>query len=154
MEHQGQAKTSESGHYVVLAHLVEARSIRVGALGEIHFQAGCYAYAGSALRCLPARLKRHLSPPAPRLHWHIDRFMAVADPIGAVWAAAESGRECEIAVFLGETFPVIPRFGSSDCRCRGHMFYARDVGSLAARAEVAFRHLNRRPERLWFESGS
>jgi len=39
--------------------------------------------------------------------------------------------ECPFALSLGKAFLVYPRFGSSDCRCSGHLFRGRDLGLLA-----------------------
>ena len=35
--------------------------------------------------------------------------------------------ECFIAGMLSRKFDSIPKFGSSDCKCRSHLFYSRSL---------------------------
>jgi len=84
-----------------------------------------YAYVGSALGPggLRGRLKHHLAA-APRPRWHIDWLRRASEPV-AVWLQASPQRqECAWAALLAErATPVASGFGSSDCRCRTHLFY-------------------------------
>ena len=87
---------------------------------------GHYLYVGSAYGPggLRARLARHFRT-EKRPHWHIDRLLAVADPIGAL--AVPGGRECALAARLrAGPPPAVPiaGFGASDCRCETHLFAA------------------------------
>ena len=134
-----------SGHYVVIFRLRATAVIPTGALGEVPFPPGCYAYAGSALRNLPARVRRHLNPPAPHPRWHIDHLAARAEPLLAIVATATTGRECPIAEFLGHRFRNVPRFGASDCRCPSHLFHDADQARLMKACMDAFLHLGRFP---------
>jgi hypothetical protein len=45
--------------------------------------------------------------------------------LSAVVAAETHQRvECLLAAFLAQRFHVVHRFGSSDCRCAGHLFWS------------------------------
>jgi len=48
------------GTYVLILILPERKKIDVGALGEINFEPGYYAYVGSALGGMEGRIGRHL----------------------------------------------------------------------------------------------
>lgn len=111
------------GCYVLIIRSPENGTITVGSLGERQFQAGYFTYVGSALGGLKARLARHLRQ-EKKLHWHIDYLVqqAVIEDIIVVETAEPV--ECAIARTLSDSFPVIPNFGSSDCRCPGHLFFS------------------------------
>jgi sugar fermentation stimulation protein A len=114
----------DSGVYIAIFRLVEARDISVARLGRFHFRPGFYLYAGSAQRNLAARLERH-GRKSKSMRWHIDYLSARAEMLGAITIAGPRERECEIAAELAAMFePVAPGFGASDCRCGGHLFYA------------------------------
>ncbi|MAG36302.1 MAG: hypothetical protein CL878_08665 [Dehalococcoidia bacterium] len=98
---------------------------------------GWYAYVGSARGPggLQARLRHHLRPPT-RPHWHIDYLRltgaSVVDTLtlpDGPGATRNWPRECDLATELGartggRRWP--PRFGSSDCRCAGHLIHWRE----------------------------
>ena len=51
----------------------------------------------------------------------------------AAWVVAGTERlECRFAAVLGETLELVPRFGATDCRCPGHLFYAPRKGPVLA----------------------
>ena len=115
---------SDSGVYIVIFRLAEARDISVGRLGRFHFRPGVYFYAGSAQRNLAARLERHGRKSKP-VRWHIDYLSVQAEMLGAITIAGPRERECELAAELAGTFErAAPGFGASDCRCGGHLFYS------------------------------
>ena len=115
---------SDSGVYIAVFQLPEARDISVGKLGRFGFRPGVYFYAGSAQRNLSARLERHGRKSKP-LRWHIDSLSVWADMLGAIVVVGPRQRECELAKELARMFErAAPGFGSSDCRCAGHLFYA------------------------------
>ena len=59
------------------------------------------------------------------LRWHIDYLSSRARMVGAMTAPGPKERECALAAELGWLYALaIPRFGASDCRCAGHLFYA------------------------------
>jgi Uri superfamily endonuclease len=96
--------------------------LAVGRLGRRTFARGWHVYAGSARRGLGARLLHHLAPARP-VRWHVD-VLRQAGEIAEVWAVvgAEPG-ECALArAVVGLPGATLARgFGSSDCRCPGHL---------------------------------
>ena len=115
---------SDSGVYIAVFYLAEARDISVGRLGRFRFRAGVYFYAGSAQRNLSARLERHGRKSKP-LRWHVDYISVRAEMLGAIVVAGPRQHECELAKGLADMFErAAPRFGASDCQCAGHLFYA------------------------------
>ncbi|MDY7075585.1 MAG: GIY-YIG nuclease family protein [Chloroflexota bacterium] len=109
----------------MILRLPRLTTIGIGRLGHFQFQAGWYAYAGSA--CGPgglvARVSRHLRAPKP-LRWHVDYLRAYARPVEIWYATGTRRRECVWAQALsdlqGASIPV-PRFGASDCCCPAHL---------------------------------
>jgi len=116
---------ADKGLYIAVFYLPKARAIRVGRLGRLAFRRGFYLYVGSAQRGLEARLERHGRKRKPR-RWHIDHLSAHAEMLGAVVVPGPRSRECKLAEELAGKFErVVPGFGASDCRCPGHLMYAR-----------------------------
>jgi Uri superfamily endonuclease len=62
------------GSYILLLKLNKPRQIFVGNLGISCFTEGSYAYVGSALNGLEARVSRH-SRLNKKHHWHIDYLL-------------------------------------------------------------------------------
>jgi len=112
---------SLKGSYILLIELLDEELIVVGSLKSVHFSNRYYAYVGSALKGLESRLNRHLSR-EKKLHWHIDYLLQRAFVIGIIICETENKIECAIARSLIHKFEVVPNFGSSDCRCPGHLF--------------------------------
>ncbi len=116
------------GCYVLVLHLGGPRpqTLTVGCLGSWPFLPGTYAYCGSAHGPggLRARVRRHLRRDKP-LHWHIDYLAAVAEVVAIwLWPGAPRAQECAIAGHLARrpgAYHPVPGFGSSDCRCPGHL---------------------------------
>ena len=109
--------------YIAVFHLPRDQNICVGKLGRFLFRQGIYFYIGSAQRNLSARLERH-NRKRKTLRWHIDYLSTKAEMLGAITMAGPRRQECELAEELKGMFElVIPRFGASDCRCGGHLFY-------------------------------
>jgi sugar fermentation stimulation protein A len=105
----------------------KGRIIRVGRLGRFHFRPGVYFYVGSAQRNLSARLERHSRKKKP-LHWYIDYLSVKTEMLGAITVPGHRELECKLAKDLGRMFELaVPGFGASDCRCGGHLFYAREL---------------------------
>ena len=63
-----------TGAYILLTHLAQGEEIEVGRLGTFLFCRGEYAYVGSAMGGLDARVARHLRA-EKKLHWHIDYLL-------------------------------------------------------------------------------
>jgi Uri superfamily endonuclease len=102
-------------------------TVRVGALGDLTFQAGWHIYVGSALGSGGLkRLNRHIS--LAHMHdkkpkWHIDNLLTnpAFSLSYAIYAVTQERCECQLARELNKGN--IPRFGSSDCSCRSHLLY-------------------------------
>lgn len=120
---------ASGGTYILLVELASPAAIGVGRLGSIPFDAGVYAYVGSAFGPggLAARLHRYIGGPR-KTHWHIDHLLEPAEVIGALHRADIERRECNWARWVGERAKArVPGFGSSDCRCESHLFFVGDA---------------------------
>ena len=95
----------------------------IGSLSNVYFPQGYYAYVGSALGGIKARLDHHLNQ-SKRRHWHIDYLLPKASITDIIIGESEDRVECVIARALSAQFDSIPGFGSSDCRCSSHLFFA------------------------------
>ncbi len=126
--------------YVVAAWVPRRETIVVGSLGAVTFRRGWYAYVGSARRGRDARVARHRRAGKP-LRWHAD-YLFSRHPAGRAWLIDTRLSECELAARLGGEG--VPRFGSSDCRCGGHLVrLPRLVALRAALAAAAGDELTR-----------
>ncbi len=113
------------GSYVLLIKLPEEQTIAIGSRQARHFLGGYYAYVGSAMGGFKARLSHHLKEnKKPR--WHIDYLLQKASITSIILCQTEHRAECTIAQALSRQFDSIPGFGSSDCKCRSHLFLATD----------------------------
>ncbi len=113
---------SDSGLYCVVVGLGSKRRIRIGALGVIDFEVGVYLYIGSAKRGLGARVARHKKRVKP-LRWHIDYLRRHCKWMGVTMYNGMTG-ECELVdkiKMLINGHVAVNSFGSSDCRCPGHL---------------------------------
>ena len=113
------------GSYILLIQLSEQHTINIGNLGTIHFLSGYYAYVGSAMKGFKSRLSHHVKV-NKKVHWHIDYLLSEASIREIILCETRERAECIIAQALGQQFDSIPRFGSSDCRCKSHLFFAAD----------------------------
>lgn len=115
------------GIYVLIISLNKNIEIEVGALGNINFKKGLYAYVGSAQNNLEKRLNRHLKK-FKRKFWHIDYLLANkhAKIVKIFYKSAEKSEECNIAKIICERGIPIKDFGSSDCHCKSHLFKIED----------------------------
>lgn len=113
------------GIYVLLLRVERHLRIKVGSLGILDFDEGEYVYVGSAQNNVEKRLRRHLKKRKP-LRWHIDYL--TTNPFVQVLKASvfslPKPYECQAASIISSMRKVypIPRFGSTDCRCRSHLF--------------------------------
>jgi Uri superfamily endonuclease len=112
------------GTYCLILRLDQRRRLAIGRRPQQDFPAGFYGYVGSALNNLDKRLARHRSTDK-RLHWHIDYFLKAAKVVGAQTIISGQRLECALSRQLAQVGEVIPGFGSSDCRCQGHLFHFR-----------------------------
>ncbi len=111
------------GVYLLLLQLDESQQISVGRLGLQHFNKGFYVYVGSALNGLEARVEWHISR-NKKHHWHIDYLLDKARIFDVVLIPIEEKLECTLAIALKKNLLCIRHFGSIDCNCQGHLFFA------------------------------
>jgi sugar fermentation stimulation protein A len=124
----GDLAARDSGNYLILLELPQGRDIETGALGTLRYEAGWYLYTGSARKNLGRRMARHLRHFRKKRHWHIDYLGPHAGRIKAYPIYAYRSLECELAAALEALGGRgIPGFGSSDCRCKSHLFYFPDT---------------------------
>lgn len=129
------------GSYVLVMRLDRDCVIRVGALGDVRFPAGMYAYVGSAMAGLDARIARHLRDDK-RLHWHVDYLLQHAEVREVVRVESDERLECRIATALAGRLAGVEGFGCSDCGCESHLLGPASEGALSeaiARAIDAIR---------------
>ena len=120
-----------AGTYALLIELEIPAIVEVGRLGPAQFQAGWYAYIGSALGGVAARVGRHLRQ-RKKLHWHVDYLLEKGRLSEVMWALSHARMECRIAAgLLQHGFCYVSGFGASDCRCPSHLFYAPSRKTLA-----------------------
>ena len=117
----------DCGLYIAIFELSDARMIRIGKLGLFEFKPGYYLYVGSAQKNLTARIERHARHDKP-LRWHLDYLSTQATMLGAILIPEDKDHECVIARELSDQYDLaIPRFGASDCRCPGHLFFTHSL---------------------------
>lgn len=131
------------GSYVLLLRVDRTEPLVVGRLGTFVFAPGRYAYFGSALGGLVARIARHRRS-QKRLHWHVDYLIERATVIGVLEVEGEARLECMLSDRLAtEPWASSPvrRFGSSDCGCFSHLHYLGPGAGSVARTRAALRDL-------------
>ncbi len=126
-----------TGGYVLLARLSKRQTVKAGRLPARSFPGGYYAYVGSALNGIPARLRRHLSP-AKKIHWHIDYLLQKATVTDIIIGETGDRVECAIARSIGARFESIPGFGAGDCGCPSHLFFSPEPEELKSVIISAF----------------
>jgi endonuclease-3 len=136
----GGTADGSGGVYTLLIGLDTAADVAVGALGTIQFDAGRYAYTGSALG--PggfARVDRHRELAAGKRdarHWHVDYLLG--HPDARVEAVVTSpGVDAECAVARAIEGREVPGFGASDCGCDSHLAFALERTVLEASVRSA-----------------
>ncbi len=105
-----------------MIRLDQDKEIVVGALGKVPFKRGFYLYVGSAKNGLKNRISRHLKKEKKK-HWHIDYLLEHGDIVDVKVKLGGSEEECLLAKKVRDFTEPIPDFGSSDCRCKAHLFY-------------------------------
>jgi Uri superfamily endonuclease len=135
------------GSYILLINLPEEETITIGRLPARHFHQGYYAYVGSALNGLKARLEHHLRE-NKKLHWHIDYLLKKASITCIIACESEYRVECIIAQALSRQFDSIPGFGSSDCHCKSHLFFNTDDKKMISAIMSTIKEMGLQP-RLW-----
>ena len=119
------------GSYLLVLHLSKDMTIKVGKLGSFDLLSGNYYYVGSAMGegGIASRVGRHfVHDKDKKLRWHIDYLRAQMQIVGSWIWDSEVSMECDIAKELESQRELRPiaKVGSSDCRCRSHLFYQAD----------------------------
>ncbi|MCK5040573.1 MAG: GIY-YIG nuclease family protein [Candidatus Aenigmarchaeota archaeon] len=111
------------GIYILIISLSKTMKIKVGAIGDINFAKGHYAYVGSAQNNLEKRVQRHMKK-NKKLKWHIDYLTSdkSATVEKVLYKLALKSEECKTADILSQTEEGIKNFGCSDCKCQSHLF--------------------------------
>jgi len=119
-------KRKDKGIYVLIIRCDKEHSIKVGALGKVHFKPGYYSYIGSAMNGLEERIKRHLSPPSKKKrHWHIDYLLEKSEVVIVFYRVIDKKDECKVASLLRKSGEEVLGFGCSDCKCKSHLIFSK-----------------------------
>ncbi|MFW9988019.1 MAG: DUF123 domain-containing protein [Candidatus Odinarchaeota archaeon] len=127
------------GSYILVIFFGTGKEIKIGALGNIFFPKGYYCYVGSGMgnigsSTLLNRVKRHLqSSSEKKIHWHIDYLLAdTGSIITKIYLIPSIEQlECTVAQELSNcSDDFIENFGSSDCNCKSHLFYFKNITKL------------------------
>lgn len=129
-------KSNMKGIYLLLLQLDKSQQISIGRLGVRYFTKGFYAYVGSALNGLEARVNWHFNR-NKKHHWHIDYLLDKACIYEVVLIPAQEKLECTLARVLKDNLLCIRRFGSSDCLCPGHLFFAEERSEIDTKVTSA-----------------
>lgn len=114
------AGIQDAGLYLLVVEVPHEVTLELGGLGHRTFPPGFYVYTGSARRGLNRRIARHLRL-RKRFHWHVDFLRAHSLRVQAFPIRASSG-ECALAADVARIGrELVAGFGSSDCRCPGHL---------------------------------
>jgi Uri superfamily endonuclease len=132
------------GSYVLIIALAQEQTIATGSLKAVRFPAGYYAYVGSAMGGIRARLSHHLKG-SKKPHWHIDYLLKKAAINAIITCPSQTKVECSIARALSRRFDGIPGFGSSDCKCKSHLFFAPGEEQLKSTITAAIKSLGVKP---------
>jgi Uri superfamily endonuclease len=143
-EGQGEGEDTKilKGVYVIIASLPQPAIIQPGDRRKMfRLDRAFYAYVGSALNGLEARIARHLSA-SKKHHWHIDYLLDRADVCTAIYAETGAKEECLIAWALSRNLPSVPHFGCSDCSCSSHLFFTASYQELREMVFDSFKRRN------------
>ena len=115
---------AQKGVYLLFMKLNSRRRIRVGKLGKLDFPPGFYIYVGRARNSLSSRVRRYFGS-IKKKFWHIDYLLSYARPLFAVLIPSSDPKkkECFYVRKLSAWGKVVKNFGSSDCRCVGHLIH-------------------------------
>ncbi|WP_295723303.1 DUF123 domain-containing protein [uncultured Methanobrevibacter sp.] len=132
------------GTYCLIINLKEKSTIKIGSLGKINFDKGCYIYIGSAMNSIIARIKRHLSDDK-KLHWHIDYLLKDqnSEIIDVIFTISTKKLECKLSEFINKkSNNKIDKFGSSDCNCESHLYYFKKIKNAKIECINAYQNNN------------
>jgi len=123
--------TPLQGIYVIVIKVNKDTNINIGALGNLSFTKGLYAYVGSAQKNLQKRIKRHLRK-QKHIFWHIDYLLdnPASKPVKIFFKQASKTEECTIAQEISTQNEAVTGFGCSDCNCKSHLFRIKNTNFL------------------------
>ncbi|MDG5778386.1 GIY-YIG nuclease family protein [Haloarculaceae archaeon H-GB2-1] len=128
------------GTYTLVVEVPEPLVIEVGALGPVQFDAGWYAYTGSAFG--PggfSRIDRHRSladGETDTRHWHIDYLLGEpTTDLEVVFTTPDRDVECAVSERIEGRR--IDDFGASDCACPSHLVFGERRDRLLTSVERA-----------------
>jgi Uri superfamily endonuclease len=133
---------SDCGTYIVVLKCSKAMKLPIGKSGTLAANRGYYVYIGSAFG--PGGIKsrlRHHGKISSTPHWHID-YLRIETVIYKAYAFySYKHRECDWAAVIAEnsdSIEPLKGFGSSDCKCRTHLYFFRTSKMLdAAISEIS-----------------
>ena len=131
------------GCYILIMELRQDKSIQIGKIGNIFFKKGFYAYIGSALNGLEARINRHCRN-EKKIRWHIDYLLQHGKIIKVFFKVNNKREECSIAKKFEVKLLPISSFGCSDCICNSHLFYGtlKEILYIVDKADMNQYNLN------------
>lgn len=114
---------TEKGTYTLLVRVGSPTTVEVGALGDVRFDDGLYAYTGSAFGTGGlSRIDRHAdvaSGENDARHWHIDYLLGAEETsLTGAFVTPEDAEDEVAREIEGEP---VPRFGASDSPCDSHL---------------------------------
>ncbi|MBW8010408.1 MAG: GIY-YIG nuclease family protein [Chloroflexi bacterium] len=115
------------GTYALIMQVEKLAIVQVGALGHVHIPDGWLVYVGSAFGPggLRGRLRHHLRP-VVKAHWHIDYLRDFVSLLEVWYSESPTRLEhlwADALEITPEAFIPMKGFGSSDCRCKAHLFH-------------------------------
>ncbi len=126
------------GVYVLVIYNNKDREVDIGRLGRIRFEEGFYAYIGSSKGDLFKRISRQLNKKRSK-YWHIDYLLDFCKVKLIYYSFTDRNVECEIARNL--RLKPVKNFGSSNCRCKSHLFYSKDISEIKKSVEESLKKL-------------
>jgi len=126
---------TDPGTYALILECAVRAGLRIGRRLRMDTEPGYYIYVGSAFGPggVRARVSRHLQRKKAK-RWHID-FLRESVTFREVWFthAPEHLEHVWARIFqdMAGVFPV-EGFGSTDCKCRSHLFRTPERLDLAA----------------------
>ena len=136
------------GIYTLLIKLDKSQTITIGKMGKVSFSVGYYAYVGSAMNGLEARIVRHLKKDKV-FHWHIDYLLRESRVVEVFYGVTGKNKECMVSSLLAQKLESVPHFGCSDCHCHSHLFCCRNIGALRTAVRRSFKRSDLVPHGWW-----
>ncbi|MHC9538123.1 MAG: DNA/RNA nuclease SfsA [Vulcanimicrobiota bacterium] len=116
-------ESQDRGSYLIILRLDCDSKIPIGKLKHELFKAGYYVYVGSSMANLSKRIERHRKV-RKTVHWHLDTLRMYTHFVADLPIRSSRRLECELSrAMLSVSQSCIPKFGSSDCDCQGHLFW-------------------------------